>query len=269
MRRQLILVHGDAIAGDGRRLLDRGRHGWSARAGVHVGYRCRRAVAGRGGGVERRRIRVDRRWRGRGLLHDRLGRRRRRRLRRGRRRSRSRRNHLGGRRGTRRKEPERIEVPLLLARDANAEMHIGRRELRRPARPDRSDRISLTDGRVPAHVDRAEVGERHREPVLGLNRHRLATRRYRSREGHDSSARRDHQAPGLPGDVDPAVLPCCVRVRRIEGKRLQHRASRRPCPSAGGGREREGRQQRRCPQHDSSHAFSASLLSILKTSRPS
>ena len=197
--------------------------------------------------VDRRRERrrdLDRlRWR----LRDR-GRRRRRRRRRRRHRLRWRRRHGGGRlhRRSRRQESERVEVPLLLARDADPEMQMWRRRVGLDARPDAPDRVALGDHPAPFDEQRAELGQRDRIAVRGANRHDEAVAGHRAGERDLAGGRCDHRSAELGGDVDASVLAAGVRVR-AEPEGAQHVPVGRPRP--GGGRSRDdkarGEQQRR------------------------
>src|SRR5678809_1518721 len=78
---------------------------------------------------------------------------------------RSRSSRKGRRRGRRRRRPlreerERIEVAVLVARKADAEMDIRLVDLRRTARADASDDRSLLHACTAAYLERSEMRER-------------------------------------------------------------------------------------------------------------
>ena len=102
------------------------------------------------------------------------------------------------------------------------------------ARADRPDAVALDDRRALGHSDGAQVGERDRPAVGGLDRHALAVGRDRAGERDDASGRRAHAAPTGPGDVDAAVEARRLRLLGVEGERLQDRAVGRPRPGARG-----------------------------------
>jgi hypothetical protein len=163
------------------------------------------------------------------------------------------------RRGLRQK-PERVEIAVRVRRDTDAEMEVGAVDLRRPARPDRADSVSLRDRGSLGHRDRAEVRQRHGVAVCRLDRDRLAAVRHRSGEADRPGRRSDHPlARRVRADVDPAMLAGCVRMRLVVGKRLQHRPLHRPCPGVRDGypdeEEKNGeRETPRCCQHEQQKA---------------
>jgi len=120
----------------------------------------------------------------------------------------------------RREKCERIEVALVLRGDADAQMEVRLRGLRRPARPDRPDGGAFRDDRIPDHADRPEMSEGHGQSVWCLNRHTLATRRYRSGERDGAGGRSEDRRAGVAADVDPTMLATGVWVGRIEDERL-------------------------------------------------
>ena len=111
-------------------------------------------------------------------------------------------------------------------------MHVRHGELRGTARADGADDGALGDVHVALDPGRAEVGQAHREPVGGLNRERQPVRRHRAGEADDARRRGDHGRSGVGADRDAAMLPRRVRMRGIEGERLEHRAPDRPRPRA-------------------------------------
>jgi hypothetical protein len=206
---------------------------------------------------------------------DLAARRRRRRVHRPRRARRSRLAFLGrsrcGRRRSlgalaRREQAERIDIPLRLRRDADAQVHVRFGHGLLVARADGSNRRALGDGVALVNGDRSELHVGHRVPVRGLDRDGLPVVRNSARE-RDKAARRgaDSRSHG-PADVDAAMLARRVRMGRIEGKGAKHRPVRRPRPRSGVGDERECEDRRE--QSDSSHS-TTSMLSILLTGQHS
>jgi hypothetical protein len=128
--------------------------------------------------------------------------------------------HGGRQADPRREESERIEVALVLRGDADAQMDVRLRGLRSPAGPDRPDRGTFRDDRIPDHADRPEMSEGHGQPVRCLNRHTLATRRYRPGERDGAGGRSENRRAGVAADVDATMLATGVRMRRIEHERL-------------------------------------------------
>ncbi len=187
---------------DRRARLDRSRRGLRGRP--HPGRRtaCARNCArrdGNGDGLGRRRL-------GSGL-------------RRGRRRS----GRAGG------KEKQRIEVPVRVGRQADAEVHVRLGPLRLAAGADRADDLPLVDGRPHADSDRSQVHERDRVAVCGADRQALPLARDRSRERDDAGRRRAHVASRRRRDVDSPVLPGSVGILAAD-ERPQHRPIHGPAP---------------------------------------
>ena len=209
---------GRALGSRGRR---RGRHSRRRRRGCS---RLRRRGRSRG----RRRSRSRRR---RGRRRARSGRRSRHRC--GRRRG-CRRGRRGGRRsgGPRRKVGERVAVTLRVGGDADAEVDVRPVDLGVAARPDRGDAVALGHRGARRDRQRAEMRERDREPVGGRDRESAARARHRSREGDGAARGRAHGLTGGRADVDAAVLPGGVRLRRVEDEGLEDAAARRPRPGA-------------------------------------
>jgi hypothetical protein len=111
-------------------------------------------------------------------------------------------------------------------------MNVRNVELRGAARADRSNDGALRDGGVLRHGDQAEVRQRHRQTVGGVDRDRLAARRHRPREADDTGGRREHRCAGVTTDVDAAMLAARVRMRRIEREPLEHGAAHGPRPGS-------------------------------------
>ncbi len=244
----------------------RGRHGGRRLGGGRSRSRRRRhrVVARRRDTRSRGRHRVvARRWSRR-----RLGRRRRRqRLRRGGsrgRRQRRSRGHRRDRRRERRQEAEGIEVALVVRVHADAEVNVRNVELGRPARPDRPDRRALRDDGALRDVDRAEMRERDGERVGRKDRDALSARGHRPGERDLPGRRRDDGRARRGTDVDAAVLPTRVRVRRIERERREHRAGHGPRPRT---RCRDAYQRQRTYHHHDRPHDDSLLLSGWKTRR--
>jgi hypothetical protein len=136
-------------------------------------------------------------------------------------------------------EQQRIEVALLLARRSNPEIHVRVGQLGRPAGTDGPHRVALRHGGTAPNPDRAEVKKRDRIAVGCLDRDRLAAVGNAAREGHPAGRRCDNRRPCRRADVDPAVLPRCVRMDGIERERGQHRSAHRPGPAERGSRNDE------------------------------
>jgi hypothetical protein len=195
--------------------------GSGLRCGGRLGYGSR---VGYGGRVGRR----GRRRRGSRSLRGRRGTRRRL-VGCGRGRPVARRTCRGGRVGPRRKKAQRVEVPVLVCRDPDPEVHVGHVVLGVAAHADRSDDGSLADRRALRDGNRAEVGQRHRKAVGGEDAHRAPVTGNGAGEGHDPARRRSGGRALVSGDVDTAVLAARVRVT-AEGERPQDSSLDRPRP---------------------------------------
>jgi hypothetical protein len=218
-----------------------GRHGIS-RSGRGIGRRGHRSDRGRRG-IRRLGHRSDRgrRWISRRLLGLRLHGLRLHRLRvrgpgrggRGGLHRRRRDDNSRGRRHDRRQQRQRVEIAVVVGGRADPEMDVRHVELRRAARADGADRRPLVDLRALRDRDRAEVRQRHGQRVARQDRHCPAARRDRAGERHGPGDRRRDVGSGRGADVDAAVLPARVRMRRIEGERREHGALDRPRPRPG------------------------------------
>ena len=129
------------------------------------------------------------------------------RLRDGCRRRRGRRRRVGGTPAA--GERERVDVAVLVARDANAEVDVRRRAPASPLGPTRAD-AAPSSTRRRACTERAEMGERHRVAVGGLDRHAQPVRRHRARERDrrptraHATLRRSPSATSMPRCCPPA-----------------------------------------------------------------
>jgi len=225
----------------------RGRRGSGLRRrGRRVGRRSRR---GRRGGIECRRnggggrVGRGRRRRGRG---------------RGRRLGRGRRRGPRGRRRRHehRQERERIEVALRVGGGADPEVDVRHRDLRRAARPDRSDHVAFGHGCAAWDRDRAEVGQRDREAVGGLDRDRAAVRGDGAGEAHRPARGSVHRRARVGTQVDTAVLAGEQRVVVVEREALEHRAIDRPGPGTRRGHPEDERQDEQSEQPQVDHRLS-------------
>jgi hypothetical protein len=220
-----------------------GNHGRGSPGSCHVGGgRCRRG------------------WLG-GRRLGRRGLRRRSRRRRG---SRSRARH--GRRGrsrrrswrwfrsrcrTRREEPERIEVTLVVRGGPHAEMDVWLRHLRITGGADHPDDLTVGDSRSTGDERGAEMCERNRVAFGRHHRDDQAALRHRADEAHRAAGRSVHLLSGGPSNVDASVLSAGVRVG-TEAERPQHGSARRPRPHARACRENE-RAQHESNNHHPPH----------------
>ena len=169
------------------------------------GYRRRSACCGR-----------SRVWRRRRRLRGYLGRR------------------SGGRWQARGQERERVDVAVFVGRPPDAEMHVGNRKLRNPARADSADRLTFGDRIAAPDPVRAEVHKRDGVAVHRLDRHDLAQSRDRPGEGDGPRRRRDDRGPGRSADVDPAMLSGGVGRALVEREERQDRPVDRPAPAERG-----------------------------------
>jgi hypothetical protein len=138
-----------------------------------------------------------------------------------------------GRRPCRQKR-KRVEVPVRVGRNANAEVNVRNPELRLARRADRADDRALLDRGVPLDRDRAEVDERDRVPVVGANRHRQAVGRNRAGECDGAASRCQHGLAGLAADLDSPALAARVGIAP-QAERTQQRSGDRPGPRPGRG----------------------------------
>jgi|tagenome__1003787_1003787.scaffolds.fasta_scaffold20964453_2 hypothetical protein len=167
--------------------------------------------------------------------------------------------------GTRRQEREGVDVALLLARDAQPEVHERRVEVDDSTRPDGSDDSTFADPGAAYDLDRAQVHERRRVAGRRLDRDRLAAGRHGACEAHDPVGGRAHVRAGGSTEIQAAMLAGRVRMRAVERERPEHRAVDRPGPRLRRRHrqyERAKGEQNESPQHEE-----ASLLPDLRTQR--
>ena len=146
------------------------------------------------------------------------------------------RRHCRCRHGPCRKQAERVDIPLRVARAADPELHVRRVAA---AVGEGADRIALGDDGILLDAQLAEVRERHGPAVGRLDRHRLAAPRHGPRERHGPRGGRPHSGARDTADVEPAMLPGGIGVRRVERERREHGAVRGPAPRVRGGGGRE------------------------------
>jgi len=172
------------------------------------------------------------------------GGRRRRRRSRGRRRWRSgrsyrrRRRARPGRGRLRRQKQQRVDVAVRILGAPNTEVDVRDVMLDVSAWAARPDGGTLADRLTTPEGRRAEMSQRHRVAVGGLDRHGSATHGHGSDEGDVARSRRGYCRPRRCGDVDAPVLTGRVRIVS-EHERLQQRASNRPGPGSCGRHDHE------------------------------
>jgi hypothetical protein len=214
------------------------RRGRRSRSGFRLDRFVRLSRRGRG----RRRAGRPRRGgrRGSGLRHERLvlcgrdrrghRRHRRRRVRVNRRYGDGRGRRRGGRRRRpRREERERIEVPVLVAREADPEMDVRLVDLR-AARADAGDGRSLLHACSATRLQRSEMRQRDAVAVERSNAEREPVAGRRPCERDLAAHGRCDGAPGHACDIDPSMLPRQLRLRTVEREGPQHGSVRRPRP---------------------------------------
>lgn len=149
-----------------------------------------------------------------------------------------------GRRLTNGEQRKRVDVPIRLGGQANAEMDVRLGAFRIAARADRPHDLALSDGCPDRHCDRPQMDERDRVPILGADRQAAPLAGQLSREGDDSGRRRAHVGSRLRPDVDASML--AARVRVFSGdERPEHRPIDGPAPRGRARGVREDDDQRR------------------------
>ena len=155
----------------------------------------------------------------------------------------------GGR--SRREEAQGVDVALRIGRDPDAEVDVRLLELGRAARAHATDGRAFGDDRALQHADRAEMDERDRVAVVGVDRDRLAAAGNRPGKRDGSARGSDDVCPGRVGNVDSPMLAASVRVV-TKRERLEHRSVCRPGPRARTGRPHE--RNRKSEQHQQAHS---------------
>ena len=133
----------------------------------------------------------------------------------------------------RRQHGQRVDIPLLVRRPAQAEVHVGIGQVDHAARADGADDSTLCDVRTARDAGRAEMDERRRVAERRLDRDGLPTRRHRPREADHPVGRRKDPRPCRRAEVDAAMLARGVRMRTVERERAQDRAVDGPRPRRG------------------------------------
>jgi hypothetical protein len=81
---------------------------------------------------------------------------------------------------------------------------------------DGGDGVTLRDNRVFLDRDRAQMRQRHRPPVGGLDRHRPAAAGHRAGERDDARLGCTHPITRAPRQIDAPMLTGGIRACRIE-----------------------------------------------------
>lgn len=124
---------------------------------------------------------------------------------------------------------ERIQIPVRVGGQTNAEMDVGLCPLGVAARPDRADDLALFNRRSRPHANRPQVDERDRVAVGRANRQAQAFVRKLPDEGGDAGCGCPDIGADRRRDVDSAVLAAGIGV--IFGdERPQHRSVDGPGP---------------------------------------
>lgn len=116
----------------------------------------------------------------------------------------------------RRKEAQRVEVTLLVGREADAEIDVRLGDVDGPARSHRADGRALGDRLAALHGDRSEVQEGGGMSFARLDRHGLAAVGDDSGERHDARDGSHDRRPRRSAEVDATVLTGRVRVCPVE-----------------------------------------------------
>ena len=140
---------------------------------------------------------------------------------------------------------ERIDIPVRVGGQANAEMDVGLSPLGVAARADRADDLPLLDRRSRSHPDRSQVDERDRVAVGRANRQAQALVRKLTDEGGDAGCGCPNLGAGRRRDVDSAVLSAGVGVPFCD-ERPQHRSVDGPRPGIRRRAQDKGEQDPNC-----------------------
>jgi hypothetical protein len=130
----------------------------------------------------------------------------------------------------RRQQRQRVDVSMLLGRDPDPEVNVGRCRNAVAALADRAEGVAFADLCTLLDQRRLELQQRDRVPVAGSDRHRATAVRNAPNERDRPRRRGAHVAADVGGDVDPAVLAARVGIV-AERERAQQRTVDRPAPS--------------------------------------
>jgi hypothetical protein len=140
-----------------------------------------------------------------------------------------RRRGLRGPSAARREERERVEVPVRLGGQPDAQVDVRLGDVGVATRADRPHHLPFADRRAHWDGDRVQLEQRDRVAVLGANRDRAPGSGHRARKRDDAGRRRAHLGADRRADVDAPVLASAVRI--VAGReRAQHRPFDRPGP---------------------------------------
>ncbi len=146
-------------------------------------------------------------------------------------------------RGSRRQQPERIDVVVIGPGHAHPEMKVRRLDRPLAAHADRADPLARGNLVAALHDDLREMEVRRVEPPVGRpDRDRLPGRAERPGVPDRSGGGRTDRVADLAGDVDPPVLSGGVGIVAVAVGR-EHLSVDRPRPvarSLGGGGQGEG-----------------------------
>ncbi|MEK6274890.1 MAG: hypothetical protein AABM30_06065 [Actinomycetota bacterium] len=137
------------------------------------------------------------------------------------------------------KQRERVEVPVRVGGQPDAEVDVRLRPFRVATWPDRAHDLPFADRRPDGQGDRPEVDEGDRIPVRCANRQTEPFPRQPAGEGDNPRRRSPHVGPRRRADVDPTVLAARVRVF-LGDERTEHR----PLDGPGPGRRTRGVSER-------------------------
>ena len=147
-----------------------------------------------------------------------------------------------------REKRERIDVPVRIGGQANAEVDVGLRVLRVAAGADRAHDVAFLDRGPGAYSDRSEVDERDRVAVGGANRQAQPLVGQLPDERGDARCGSPNIGTRRRSDVDSPVLAARVRIS-FGDERAQHRTVDRPRP-CGRRRAQDERDQHSGPEYE-------------------
>ena len=147
------------------------------------------------------------------------------------------------RRLARRKKRERVEVPVRIGSEPDAEIHERLGAFDIAGRPDRPHDVALGDLCARRYSDRSEMNERDGVAIRGADGQAEALVRQLPDERHGPVHRGAHVRPGWSADVDAAMLAAPVRIAAAD-ERPEHRPVDRPRPGGRAWRQDEQHKQR-------------------------